>query len=585
MNAARTVSKRTRIVQPVTRLMLIPLLLGSTAFAKVRPAGDRVDAIVGHPLVLAVVADEASDFREPPEAGLDDGRGLGVEVFRLVPAAPVDGGWIGPVARWHALPAREALRRDALPLGAWYAVIDLPIDAVSQGLWIDGERYEVNWLPDPERASLEAGGRPLWASPVDDAARASASFEAAMDAIAGDPFQAWRVRLIADGITPTGGEDRTGAQGTELDAVRSDLATTDAQRFLDELARSHTARWQLILGRLALSDAETASRMRRWLGGSAWIGGAWRPVWAPDSLALRALQVDLLSPFVDDQTRALRARAWLDSQPTALAWVIDDAAAEDLGDGRLNPTLGVLSLPARDAPMVVEVAGPIGAPDLITAQPRRMTTVEASVAMLETRGRSLTTRTNSIPVRIGRAELNLDAVATIAGARPPGVRIGPLRRAWTMPALVAGTPDAGASAAPGRGATGLVRRMARPYVADSGEGWSVFMRLDAPEGARDAATVWTGPYGLPRGVWRVGRDGSVRTLFGAAPAEVSIVETETGWAFDLRLPASAIDPDGVLRVGVERDLDGERSAWPRRMLPDQEEPGRLPIDTRTWSGF
>ena len=50
-----------------------------------------------------------------------------------------------------------------------------------------------------------------------------------------------------------------------------------------------------------------------------------------------------------------------------------------------------------------------------------------------------------------------------------------------------------------------------------------------------------------------------------------------------RLPPHAIEPSGVLRLGVERlDERGVRSAWPRALLPWESEPGRAAIDTRGW---
>ncbi|MFK7882783.1 MAG: hypothetical protein AB8F26_01200 [Phycisphaerales bacterium] len=578
-------------MQTFCALILSLVMIPSAAFAGIRPVAERVDAIVGHPIVLPVVVEDVKELKRPPSVRLDDARVLDVAVYRLMPAAPVDAGWAGRVSRWSAESAEAAIKRDPLPAGVWYAVVDLPIDAVSQGIWFDDVRYEVNWLPDPERAALEAGGRSLWSSPVPEAARESAALQEALDTIAGDPFQRWRVRLCADGIAPIGSTDRTDATGSVLEDIRADLAESDQDRFFQEVARSHEARWQLILGRLALIDEETAHRLRRRLGGVVLIDGVWLPSWMPDSTDLRSLQSDLLSPWVDDDTRELRARAWLDSKPKAIAWVIDDGGSELFGESRMSPTLGVLSLPARDADMLVEVAGPIGGPELVRATSRISTRVVGSVPMVERRGRSDAIRTNSLPVRIGRSDATVQPVATVVAARPPGVRVGPLLNAWTMGALLSNEPDQGSLPSAARSATGLVRRSGAPGDSDAASGWSVFMRCAAAapaaggDEASDWVTVWAGPFGVPRGVWRVSRSGSVQTLFGPAPVDVSFVDEDGGWAFDLKLPRSVVDPDGVLRIGFERDLGGTRTSWPRRMTPGQEEPGRLPIDTRAWSGL
>jgi hypothetical protein len=575
---------------PVLRAFITPFLVATVAWGQVRPLVERIDAVLGHPLVVPVAGGDGREIARGVRIALDDGQTPGVSYFRLERSDGKTGGWIGWVGRYRATPARGVEPGGAG--GVWYAVIDLPLEAVSQGIWFGSERFEINWLPDPERASLEAGGRRLWASPVPPEARDGAELAAALEAVSEDPFQAWRVRLVRDGIAPTGGADRTGAAGTDLASLRDDLSKDAGTRFLGELARHHEARWQLILGRLALIDAEAASRMRRRLGGVALIDGRWLPVWTPDSPELRALQVDLLSPWVDDQTRVLRALGWLDAQPKALAWVIDDAGDPGVDESRLFATLGLLSLPARDAPLLVEVGGALDAPTLETAEPRRAMTVQTGVPLVERRGAAV--RTVSLPVRIGSESTTTDAVASIPAAMPPGVRLGPLLHGWTMPALLASDPAM--DALPEFAATGVLRRTSQAGSGGDATGWSVFVECAAGgDGGEDSVTVWAGPYGVPRGVWRIERDGSVFRLFGFSDlARVSVVETPGGWALDAELPASAVDEDGVLRIGLvrERGVGGvggaggvERSSWPRRMTPGRDEPGRLPVDTRRWSGF
>jgi hypothetical protein len=49
------------------------------------------------------------------------------------------------------------------------------------------------------------------------------------------------------------------------------------------------------------------------------------------------------------------------------------------------------------------------------------------------------------------------------------------------------------------------------------------------------------------------------------------------------LPDNITDPDGAVRVAIERvDAAGRRSTFPRPQLPWQTEPGRVLIDTATW---
>jgi hypothetical protein len=473
----------------------------------------------------------------------------------------------------------------------WYALIALPLEAVSQGIWFGETRWEINWLPDPERAALESDGRPLWVSPVPAEASGSADLRAALDAIALDPFQRWRVRLARDGLTPRGAGDRTDAGGTDLASLRRDLGTDQGERFLGAIARHHESRWQLILGRLALVDADAADRMRRRLGGVALIDGRWMPAWTPDSASLRSLQADLLSPFVDDRTRVVRALGWLDAQPKAVAWVVDDAGAPGQDDGRLTATLGVLSMPALETALMVQVSGAIDGPVLVIVPARRAERVRTSVPMLQGRGDSPDTRTTTVPVRIGRSETQVEALATVPGASPPAVPVGPLLAGWTMESLLAGAVERDAEPAiAGASAVGSVRRSSRPGTGGVASGWRVFVRCGSP-GARagpgaDAVTIWTGPFGLPRAVWRVSRDGTVQRLFGSGSlAGVTVVETAGGWALDAELPPDAVDDDDILRLGLTREYGETRTSWPRRMTPGQDEPGRLPIDVRPWSGF
>lgn len=566
-------------------------VFASAAWAQVLPAVERVDAILGHPLVIPLRVDDPRVLvRSEGPAGrvrivLDDASRPPVSFFRLEQAGIVDGGWVGQVPQYRALPAAEALRRASQPSGVWYALIELPLEAVTQGIWFGSERYEINWLPDPERAALESGGRRLWASPVPPEARTAEPVTRALQTLNADPFQRWRSRLVADGITPTGGEDRVGADGTDLEALREDLDAGPGSHFLAELARHHEARWQLILGRLALIDEEAAVRLRRRLGGVAWLDGRWMPMWTPDSSDLRTLQGDLLSPWVDDRTRVLRALGWLDSQPLALAWVLDDAGAPGLDDTRLNTTIELLSLPARDGSLLLEVGGSGSGPTLETVPPRRVMRVSTGVPLVEGRGRGPDIRTTTVPIRIGRSDASVEAMATIPGARPPGVTVGPLLRDWTMPALLAGSPALEALPPPGVWSSGQIRNTARPGRGGTDDGWSVYLELEGP-GDRDAVTIHTGPKAMPHGVWRINRDGTVQRLFGRSDLRsLSVARTPRGWVLDAGLPASAIDDDGVLRIGLTRDRDGERTSWPRRMTPGQGEPGRLPIDTTRWSGF
>lgn len=562
----------------------------------VRPAVERVDAVLGQPLLVPVAVNDPAVLVRPGAVRirLDDGQEPPVAFFRIDSAGRTEAGWIGRVAQYRAVSASEALRAGAANAGTpgvWYAEIALPLEAVSQGIWFGETRWEINWLPDPERAALESAGRPLWASPVPPEAADSPDLIAALDAVDADPFQRWRVRLVRDGLAPRGAADRTDAGGTDLSALRADLGADPGERLLDAIARHHEARWQLILGRLALVDPDAAARLRRRLGGVAMIDGRWLPAWTPDSPTLRSLQADLLSPFVDDRTRVLRALGWLDAQPKAVAWVVDDAGAPGQDEGRLTATIGVLSLPALETPLMVQVSGALEGPVLVTVPARIAARVHTGVPMLGPRGRSTETRTVTVPVRVGRSDTQAETLGAVPSAAPPGLPIGPLLANWTMESLLAGEVGLDAQpSVPGATVSGSLRRAGPPGRGSVSTGWRVFLRCASPAdqtaGVPDAVTIWTGPFGLPRAVWRVSRDGTVQRLFGSGSlAGVRVVETAEGWALDAELPPDAADEDDILRLGLTRELGETRASWPRRMTPGQDEPGRMPVDLRRWSGF
>ncbi len=64
------------------------------------------------------------------------------------------------------------------------------------------------------------------------------------------------------------------------------------------------------------------------------------------------------------------------------------------------------------------------------------------------------------------------------------------------------------------------------------------------------------------------------------------MQHDWGWSSVVRVPESVIEPDGTLHIAVERiDADGNRSTWPRPVLPNQLEPGRATIRLVPWTSF
>jgi len=199
-------------------------------------------------------------------------------------------------------------------------------------------------------------------------------------------------------------------------------------------------------------------------------------------------------------------------------------------------------------------------------------------------------RARAVPVRVGAWKTQVQVVSGMFPAVPPSVPLGPLVNDWTLGSWVRGRELDGAAAVPDALTSARLLRSG-PSASD----WRVLIECRAPEGdepragnpARDEVTLWFGPRGSPTSVRRVDQRGRVR-----GPSSMDVIETlpvasiPGGWAVMLPLPTEAIEAGGLLRVGITRtDAGGRRTAWPRRMLPWDDEPGRLAIDLDVWDGF
>ena len=188
------------------------MLASHTQAQSIRPLSDRLDAIVSYPLVIAIMVEDERDLRSGVIAKLDDGRIMQCQAY-WVGISPQNTlpSWTSPAGIWTATDykAINKLEQAHRPTGTWFIEIPMPIDAVGQGLWITGERYELNWLPDPSRTRLEAAHAgdeqsllSLWSLKLTDQAREDPAVQAAIEHYRLDPFQHWRMRLLTDGLNP-----------------------------------------------------------------------------------------------------------------------------------------------------------------------------------------------------------------------------------------------------------------------------------------------------------------------------------------------------------------------------------------------
>lgn len=598
----RPPQQSTMILRLLISVLLIGLLNGPAMGASIRPATDRIDAVVGQPIVLRMIVEEDATLWKGLTIKLDDARAIDCPVYWVgsEPAPAGVPGWTVPPMTTRALPRREAtlIPLDRRPIGAWYTRVDIPLDAVGQGIWIDGERYELNWLPDPERARLESHTPEFdrFFEPALSTEQQNApAVQDAIEHLAMSPYTRWHARVILDGLDPS--ERYTPLVAPREEGYLSELEnevlnTSEGELLIEALAHQREIRWQIILGRIWLIDPQLAARLKESLTRVVRFEDTVLPFWSNDQPALDELAHDLLSPWVDDELRALRARAWLDAQPRAAFWVIDDLGVFQPETEKFTPTLGVVSMPPEPGQSLVRLDAPRAQTILETVGDSSMHKLTLSTPIEETvKGQTLVP-VQKIRARIGYAEMTRPSVSAPIEARPPGVRIGPMHRDWSMRSLMTKNPSADAATPPTRSTAGMLYRTAPPDERDARAGWSVYLECASaePTNPDDIVTLWVGPYSAPLAAWTINAEGRV-TLLGGSMLSIGIpvvhvITQADRWTVRIELPPEAISDDLRLPIGIERtDPDGFHSAWPRRMFPGQHEPARLVIDVSHWDGF
>jgi hypothetical protein len=173
-------------------------------------------------------------------------------------------------------------------------------------------------------------------------------------------------------------------------------------------------------------------------------------------------------------------------------------------------------------------------------------------------------------VEAGQDSRSVQLATAPVAVVPPGLLMGPLLADWTMDSWISGV-----AAVPA-----LERSSAARLERTAAGQWEVFVECRVPvadepaaqDSARDQVRIVFGSLGAPLGVVTL-----------EAPASL---EQGDRWSARALVPSSAIEPGGLLRIGIERrDASGARSAWPRPMLPGQSEPGRRLVRLDRWGGL
>lgn len=589
----------------VIALSLHALLMGGCRAAprrrsmRLEPLERRVDVVPGRTLVMPVSVDGPIDPRVPIRPLLDDGRALPAQLFWVAVASDESPSWLPPAGAWSATPAAAHVRPAGA--GAWCLVLPMPADGIGQGIWLGSRRVPLNWLADAALI-VPPGESSPWEPPLSDV---PAQLRRLAEPEALSPVRRWRHRLLTRGLAPQPPPaDDDGAGEPPVTPDRFD------DPVLEALARQGEDRWRLALAGLWRADPSVADALKRRLVLTVeFPGGVVAPAWPCEQESLDRLLYDLLNPRLSDPDRAARTGVWLDEQPAAVGWVIDDAGAVEGITARSIATCAVANLSDRRT-LAWAAAIPLRAsPDMTPLEPRTAHAPQVSPPIAAPEDRQAAGPASApIGLHVGRWSATVSAVTDPLPARPPGFRVGPFLTDWMLPRWLAGAaepvaPEPAPDAADWSAAAVLMPTQAALAEAGAVSGpdatrWSLFLECrsgpSGTPGPAEVVRVWLGPFGRASRVLRVTSAGEVTTEgagrsgvggVGSSRPDVTVIRREDRWIALISIPDGCVEPSGVLRLGVERtDARGRHSAWPRPMLPWQFEPGRAAIDLSAWDG-
>jgi hypothetical protein len=563
----------------------------------VKAVESRVDAVPGRTLIIPVTLEGGIDPRKPVRAKLDDGRTVAAPLYWVSATLPVERGawssWLDPAGVWAA----TAVASNAQPsgLGWWVVAVDMPLNAIGEGLWLNDDRVAVNWMGDPAAAL----GAPIVWRPVDEAVQSAALLKLA-DPERQSPVRRWRYRLLKlgpQGLT-------WGMEGESPPGLYGEDAAPFENPVLEAMARQDEARWAAALGWLWVADADLAERVRRTLVCAVdFSNGVMAPAWPTRVEDLESLRSDLLNPRLGNRARADRAIAWLDAQTPAAAWVVDDAGARG-PDGRALATVAVANLTERPTLAWVSAVGSGQSPDLqpVPSLGVRRITAGSAGRTIEERVARPRIKPERLEVHAGKWAAEREALLEALPVSPPGLSMEPLVGDWTMGSLLAGEPGAAMAPEPMWATAAVLGQRAEGEVGNDETGaskWWLYIECKSPPGedgsspaSDETVRVWVGPPGRPTAVLRISSRGTAvdervleRASGGSSVPGVRVTREADRWVCQAPLPRGVVEEDGTVRIGIERtDARGKRCAWPRPMTPWQVEPGRARVDTGAWGG-
>lgn len=554
----------------------------------------RVDAMAGEELVIPLALGQVDPWRSLV-ARIDNGKRLDAKIWQVTVLDPPEASgdqWLPVPGVWSAR-APSSRNRSSIPIGTWVAVVNMPADGQGRVLSLGKQQYSLNWLtfptlaPKPEGTEVEPLLDP-WLAPGQELLATDPSLLSRTRPEAQNPLTRWRFNLLVNGLRPGGpGADALPFKDPVVEAI----------------AQQSENRWRTALISLWATNPELASRLKARLAAVADFGNhTLAPVWSADQVGLDRLLSDLLNPAISAQRRAELAEAWMTDQPGGAVWVIDDGGLLDDQRGAIIPTVGIANLQDRKTLVWAATRGAPTAPD-----PNPVASMGTIKLVAPPPARDEAAATTTIIAHVGRWSAEVAAVSHRLPVVPPAFTMGPLLSGYTMQAWQQAQNGGSAPQARAEWATAAMLHKpapdpaAAPSSAESRR-WELLVECrtataikDIESLKREAVWLYFGPSARPTKIVRVDLSGTVK--FGQPrdplvppemdqpPGHVDINRAVDRWSFRLMLPPGAVEPDGLLRIGIVRmDATGRRSSWPRPMLPWHPEPGRAALDTSAWSG-
>ena len=542
----------------------------------ISPIERHVHAVMGQPLVIPVRFGPDTPPAEPIRAVLDDGRPLDAGVYWIAgrPSGRSGSYWLADPGEWTATAVSD--ETPPASAGFWAIMLDPPVDAVGQGVWLNRRRLDLNWLAHPGLSPPAPGS-------VSPEIASSDRFRLLCEPERQSPTRRWRSRMLDGSLSAIPLPAPDAPKPTADDAFDDPV--------IEAWAMQEQTRWAAGLAMLRSTDAALADRLASALCRVADIEGVHAPAWPTDAQALGQLRSDLLNPTYSAARRSRFVSAWLDAQPTILTWVADDAGASDAITGRTVSTVAAANVGERTEMVAMVFARRPSAMELQDVQPG-----ETALFRMKRPDGLGPVEAATLTVRADDRQWETLVLAEPIPVAPPGATMSPMFMDRTLAdwrANLAGM--AHPANEPGGAAARLMRTgLTDPQTTLGRESWALYIECitgDIPP-ERGWVRVWIGPTGAPLIVLTIHADGRVdeervrRTGARSVAADVVVARRDDRFSCLIPVPDGCIDPAGVVRIGfVHMDESGRRSAWPRPMFPWHNEPGRAAFDTTRWGSL